>query len=178
MGIVTIGTGINVNNKEDFMKLDLRIGSPDGRPATQFEKETGYNHLKNFAKQEILKAPKGSDKPVNMKVSFYGTETNPRLSAPAGKELYNQKFKQTLFNDVPKAFPKLSSLPDNAKIVVTDMMFNMGAARFTKAKWTNFYDAINRHDWETAAKESHRKDIGYDRNNWAQDMLKNIGQKQ
>ena len=173
-GIITIGTGINVDNKEEFMKLNLRIGSPDGKVATLAEKETGYNHLKNFAKQEMAKAPRDSKNPVNRVAKFYGETTNLRLSIPAERELYNRKFKQTILNDVPKAFPKLSSLPDNAKIVITDMMFNMGATKFTKEKWKNFYEAINNRDWTTAAKESHRKDIGTDRNNWARDTLLQI----
>jgi GH24 family phage-related lysozyme (muramidase) len=173
-GIITIGTGINVDNKSEFMKLDLRIGAPNGRFATQAEKENGYNHLKNFAKQEIAKAPKDSKNKVNKTADSYKKETNLFLSDKAEEALYNQKFKQTLFNDVPKAFPKLSSLPDNAKIVITDMMFNMGATRFTKEKWKNFYEAINNRDWNRAATESHRKDIGYDRNNWARDMLRQV----
>ncbi len=129
-GIVTIGTGINVDNKTEFMKLDLRIGKPDGKAATQAQKEAGYNTLKNFAKQAIARAPKGSKNPLNRGADSYTRETNLRLSIPAEQKLYDQKFKSTLTQDIPKAFPKLSSLPDNAKIVVTDMMFNMGAKKF------------------------------------------------
>ncbi len=177
MGIVTIGTGINVDNKAEFMKLDLRIGNPNGRPATLAEKESGYNILKNFAKQATAKAsPEDikNNKPVNRKVETYKTMTTLRINGVAEVKLYTQKFKSTLTQDVPKAFPKLSSLPDNAKIVVTDMMFNMGATKFTKTNWPSFYDAINKHDWSSAAKESHRSSGDKGRNDWAHDMLKKI----
>jgi GH24 family phage-related lysozyme (muramidase) len=176
-GIITIGTGINVDNKSAFMKLDLRIGGKDGRLATQSEKEAGYNHLKNFAKQEIAKAPKDSKNRVNKKAEFYWNKTNLFLSEKAEKSLYNLKFRQTLFNDIPKAFPKFSSLPDNAKIVIADMMFNMGATRFSREKWKNFYEAIKSRDWNRAAAESHRKDIGADRNHWARDMFMQIKER-
>lgn len=174
MGIVTIGTGINVDNKAEFMKLDLRVGTPDGRLATQAEKEAGYNHLKNFAKQEIARASKDSKNPVNKTAYFYMTDTNLRLSILAEKDLYNRKFKQALLNDVPKAFSKLSSFPDPAKIVIIDMMFNMGATRFTKEKWSNFYGAVNKHDWSTAAKQSHRNSGDKERNDWTHNTLKSV----
>ena len=177
MGIVTIGTGINVDNKAEFMKLDLRIGNQNGRPATQAEKEAGYSHLKNFAKQEIANAsPEDikNNKPVNRKVTTYEGMTKLRLNGVAEVKLYAKKFKSTLIEDVPKAFPKLSSLPDNAKIVVTDMMFNMGATRFTKEKWKEFFKALDRNDMQTAAKESHRSSGDIQRNNWARDTLLGI----
>jgi GH24 family phage-related lysozyme (muramidase) len=177
MGIVTIGTGINVDNKAEFMKLDLRIGHPDGKSATQVEKEAGYNYLKEFARQEIANAsPEDikNNKPVNRKVTTYEGMTNLRLNGVAEVKLYAQKFKSTLTQDVPKAFPKLSSLPDNAKIVVTDMMFNMGATRFTKEKWKEFFKALDRNDMQAAAKESHRSSGDTKRNNWARDTLLGI----
>ena len=162
------------------MKLDLRIGNQNGRPATRAEKEAGYNYLKNFAKQEIANAsPEDikNNKPVNRKVTTYEGMTNLRLNGVAEVKLYAQKFKSTLTQDVPKAFPKLSSLPDNAKIVVTDMMFNMGATRFTKEKWKNFYEAVNQHNWSTAAKESHRSSGDRGRNDWTFKMLKDIKER-
>ena len=177
MGVVTIGTGINVNNKAEFMKLDLRIGEKDGRSATQSEKEAGYNYLKEFARQAIANAsPEDikNNRPVNYTAEFYKKRTNIRLSDVAEGKLYAKKFKETLLNDVPKAFPKISSLPDNAKIVITDMIFNMGATRFTKEKWKNFYDAVNHHAWSTAAKESHRNSGDKPRNDWTYNALKSI----
>lgn len=57
------------------------------------------------------------------------------------------------------------------------MMFNMGATKFTKEKWTKFYEAVNHHDWTTAAKESHRKDVHDKRNNWARDLFMKIKEK-
>lgn len=89
-------------------------------------------------------------------------------------KLYAQRFKSTLIQDIPKAFPKLSSLPDNAKIVVTDMMFNIGGTKFTKEKWKNFYDAINKRDWARAAAESHRSSGDKKRNDWTRDTLLGI----
>lgn len=177
MGVITIGTGINVDNKAGFMKLDLRIGNSNGKPATPAEKESGYNYLKEFARQAIAKAsPEDikNNKPVNYKVDKYETMTNLRINEVAEGKLYAQKFKSTLIEDVPKAFPKLSSLPDNTKIVITDMMFNMGAARFTKEKWAKFYAAVSRRDWSTAATESHRSSGDKGRNDWAFKTLENI----
>ncbi len=54
------------------------------------------------------------------------------------------------------------------------MMFNMGGTKFTKANWPSFYDAINKHDWSSAAKESHRSSGDIKRNNWARDTLLGI----
>jgi len=43
------------------------------------------------------------------------------------------------------------------------MMFNMGATRFTKEKWGHFYEAVNQHDWLTAATESHKLFVSTER---------------
>lgn len=54
------------------------------------------------------------------------------------------------------------------------MMFNMGATKFTKEKWTKFYETVNHHDWTTPAKESHRSSGDIKGNNWARNTLLGI----
>lgn len=54
------------------------------------------------------------------------------------------------------------------------MMFNMGATRFTKEKWKEFFGAVNTGDWIKAAKESHRSSGDRDRNDWALKKLSSI----
>lgn len=54
------------------------------------------------------------------------------------------------------------------------MMFNMGATRFTKEKWKEFFGAVNTGDWAKAAKESHRSSGDKKRNDWARDTLLRI----
>jgi GH24 family phage-related lysozyme (muramidase) len=58
--------------------------------------------------------------------------------------------------------------------MVTNMMFNMGATRFTKEKWKEFFKALDRNDMQAAAKESHRSSGDTKRNNWARDTLLGI----
>jgi GH24 family phage-related lysozyme (muramidase) len=173
-GVVTVGTGINVDDKSKFMGLDFRVGTSAGRKAPLVEKEAAFYSLKTFAKQETSKAPTGSVRPVNKSASFYKTFTNLRLSEEQVDLLYRKHFKQTLTKEIPHAFPKFSTYPDEAKIVIMDMMFNMGPTRFTKEKWPSFFESLNKGDWKRAGVESHRKDIEAKRNDWARDMLKGI----
>lgn len=156
-GYITVGTGININQKEKFMKVDFRIDDKNGKPATLADKEKAYAYLTGFAKEQIAKAPKGDPKPVNKEASFYKGLSNLRLSDSEDIRLYNSHFKETLTKEVPRAFPKLNTLPDPAKIVVTDMMYNMGSTKFTKEKWKNFFTAIDQRDWKKPHKSPTEK---------------------
>ena len=176
-GYITVGTGININQKEKFMKIEFIIGDKNGKPATLADKEKAYAYLTGFAKEQIAKAPKGTLKPVNQGARFYSDKTNLFFPPSEDIRLYNAHFKETVTRDVPRTFPKFSSLPDPAKIVVTDMMYNMGPTKFTKEKWKNFFKAIDERDWKKAAQESHRKDISKRRNDWAYEQFMSIREK-
>ena len=49
-----------------------------------------------------------------------------------------------------------------------DMIFNLGATKFSLGNWPNLFPAVNQRDWETAANESHRV-LGKDENGRNQD---------
>jgi len=63
-----------------------------------------------------------------------------------------------------------NSFPQSVKVALHDMAYNMGISKL-RNHFPHFNDAINRRDWAAAAAQSHRKDIGDDRNNETREQL-------
>lgn len=62
------------------------------------------------------------------------------------------------------AFARYDTFPEPAQEALLDMMFNMGAGKFTSAKWPSLFAACNAGDWMTAAAQSRRNGIQQSRN--------------
>jgi GH24 family phage-related lysozyme (muramidase) len=61
---------------------------------------------------------------------------------------------------------------DSAKLALFDMIYTLGANGL-RMKFPIMNIAINRRDWPTAARSSHRLNVQPDRNFWTENLLSN-----
>ncbi len=153
-GNVTVGVGQMLPNTKAAKDLPFYVSDIDGeRLATSKEIEDTFNQIKN------------------------GTLKSEKPEIFLKKDFINEKLDSELRKNVTELennFPNFSSLPPEAKQAVLDMQYNMGSGKFNEDKWPSFYEAIQDGDWDTAALESHRKDVQPDRNDKIYDLLANI----
>lgn len=62
------------------------------------------------------------------------------------------KFREAL----QEKFSGFECFPPPAKIALMDMIFNIGATKFSLGKWPNLFTAVNQRNWSRAAHESDR----------------------
>lgn len=69
-------------------------------------------------------------------------------------------------------FPGFDSFPDVVKPALVDMDLNLGETRL-RGTFPRFDAAVHKipPDWRTAAAESHRQDIGTNRNEWTRNQF-------
>lgn len=58
---------------------------------------------------------------------------------------------QTVLRDCKRMFQDFDVLPEEAQLVIANMMFNLGLTRFSKFR--NFKAAVDARNWEQAAEE-------------------------
>jgi GH24 family phage-related lysozyme (muramidase) len=61
------------------------------------------------------------------------------------------------------------------KEVLMDLQYNTGS--LNRRNWPKLYRAIDDQDIEAIAQNVHRKDVGADRNDWAEKMIRSIGSR-
>lgn len=59
---------------------------------------------------------------------------------------------------------------ENIQVALFDMIFNLGATRLQRI-FVNFNAAVKSEDWDTAAKESYRRDISEERNTFVKRLF-------
>lgn len=154
-GYPTVGVGHLVANVESAAKIPFRYGYPwqPGRPATQDEIKRGYEFL-----------PPQSNPPRTHE-RYNPTENNVvplYLSEQDQATLLKQDIREHA-ERVTQKFELFDTLPKAARQALLDMQFNMGG-RFTEKRWPKLFNAVQKRDWETAAHESYRYQIGKNRN--------------
>lgn len=162
-GLITVGIGMNVNSWEQFRPLPWRVEENKERFATESEVSEDYKNLREFIDKELNKAySEGKDK-INILAEAYESLTKVRiLPLDYEKILLNnmRKFEK----DLKKKFSGFSCFPAPAKIVLMDMIYNIGATRFNAEKWKKLFAAVAARDWATAAQESNRRGVSDERN--------------
>ncbi len=157
---ITVGYGININKKVTFMAQLWKTGSKNGPDATLKEIERGYKILHDNSND-----PKNLNKDGKFNVTAEGQKgwTNLYLSDDERGRLFGEAFSE--FQEaLPGKFTNFNCFPPKAKIALMDMIYNIGAEKFSRGQWGNFFLAVNQRDWDTAAQECHRTGIGEDRN--------------
>ncbi|MBP5398911.1 MAG: hypothetical protein J6Y53_00650 [Alphaproteobacteria bacterium] len=165
-GYITTGGGANINNLNDFMKVNFMI---NGYPATDMQKLAAYNKLKELSNRKDVY---GNYVNRNRTADSFFDDTNLQISE---KDAYNMA-KDHMINDlayVRKEFANFDSFPNPLKEVLLDIQYNVKGG-LNKQNWPNLYNAINNRDVNGIINNVHRKDVGYKRNNWAQDSLRSI----
>ena len=56
--------------------------------------------------------------------------------------------------------------------MLLDIQYNTG--KLNKQNWPNLYEAINNRDVNGIINNVHRKDVGWERNDWAERMARSI----
>lgn len=162
-GIITVGIGKNIDQEATFLALPWRFGTEDGRPATLTEIKDGYRALANAIAIMKKQAAAQNLTTLAAKANHYMKITNLRLPAETRESMATRDL-SVFLQELNKKFPDFNRFPDPAKVALMDMIYNIGGTKFTEAKWPSLFAAIAARDWNRAAAESHRKDVGERRN--------------
>lgn len=168
----TSGVGANVNDWNAFKNINWQI---NGRAATEEEKRAAFDvYQKDIDMGLKNKDAKGNVIKNNKKADAYKSYSQLTLN----DEEINKLLKQHLQDDIKylqKEFPDFASYPPELQNVLLDIKFNTG--NVSQENWPKLRKAIsekNLFDDEGVLKNVHRKDVGADRNYWAEQQIRNI----
>lgn len=155
-GHVTIGIGHLIIDATSAERLDLR--KQNGSAASTTEKRTEY--------ETIRALPRNG----NNAASYYSRHTTLTMPHPEIERLRDLH----IFNfhrELKILFPEFDSFPNEVKLALFDMIFNLGMTRFRRARWPKLHEAIQNRNWEEAATESYRPRISIERNVYVRDLF-------
>ena len=164
-GYITTGGGANINNLNDFMKVNFTV---NGHPATDTQKLMGYNKLKDLSNQKDIF---GNYLHTNKTANFFKDKTDLQISEQDAYNMAQNHMKNDLAH-VRNQFTDFDYFPNPLKEVLLDIQYNTG--RLNKQNWPKLYNAINNRDANGIADNVHRKDVGWKRNDWAERMARSI----
>lgn len=192
-GNITFGVGINVggntpeDKRERFIKLpylEIKDGKGGWRKAETNEKEMEFNRLMKIY----------NDNPNHSAEKYAG---NFRVPEVISKEISYKEMKKGLaaLRSERKFSNEFDRMHPEGKLVLLDMIYNMGIGKeiddirdpkvpkspgngskgLTYKNWKRFFNAIKVRDYIEAGRQSHRLDLGKERNDWARDMMQKGG---
>ncbi len=166
---MTIGRGHNINNPKTRNSVNFYVND-DGihRPPTQEEKQTCFNALtdwrntnKPFAQEHNYQAKFFKNK--------FAKECPLRITPEEEKRLYLQHVNLELPR-IPEIVPNFNQLSNNKKLLVMDMVYNLGHEGF-KTKFPRFIEATKANNTTNMLNEYHRSNVQKKRNIWARELL-------
>ncbi|MDK9721430.1 MAG: hypothetical protein OEL53_09635 [Rhodospirillales bacterium] len=172
-GIITIGVGFNVDNKADFLKLNLRKDSEEGVLMTEQEKRDAYDAMRK------AKTDRNGDFSPGEK--YYEDVAKAYLSDAD----INARLDQEIADRVPKICDKVGSeawdkLTDGQKATITAVHFNVGslddAPKLVEAAKKGDAAAIARESHVVAKKVTNEKgEVTKHERNWGAVMRNHCG---
>ncbi|WP_193494730.1 lysozyme family protein [Nitrincola alkalisediminis] len=153
-GFVTIGIGHLITSAQAAERLPLR--KLNGSVATATEKRSEYEAIKAL--------PNGN----NVASYFRQHATLVLSNAEIDRLIYLHIF--NFHQELKRLFPEFDSFPEDAKLGLFDMIFNLGMTKL-RSIFINFYTAVQDQDWEKAAAESYRRDVNQSRNNYVRELF-------
>lgn len=156
---VTIGCGHMVKDVASFDALPL-VGS-DLTPVDSAAKKAAWTVIQGMVDEQRKR-----DKDHKFTAAHYESATTVRLKSDDAATLLGNDLEVSV-TALKTAFPSYDSFPDPAMAALIDLMFNIGATKFVKAKWPAMFAAVWAvpPNWKVAAAESSRKSpISDDRN--------------
>lgn len=85
-------------------------------------------------------------------------KTDPEFGKPMGTPVSEERVVEafnsdicTVLNDCEKLYPDFYDLPEEAQLIIANMMFNLGYTRLSKFR--NMKKAVDTRDWVTASLE-------------------------
>ena len=170
-GLITVGGGANVNNWNDFKKVNFTI---NGVPATEAEKLAAYNIMRNLSNE---KDENGNPKNWNTKAKNFESYTNIRISDNEARSLAQNHMTNDLAH-IRREFADFDTFPQPLKEVLLDIQYNVKGG-LNEAKWPNLYKAIrerNTKGYNGIYYNINRPDVQQERNDWARRMINSINQ--
>lgn len=168
-GNITTGGGANIDNYDDFMKVNFTV---NGVPATDAQKLIAYNNLRKMSNEKDIY---GNYLYAKKKANFFEDKTNLQLS---DQDAYNMA-QSHMTNDlahVRSEFNDFDSFPNPLKEVLLDIQYNVKGG-LNRKNWPNLYQAIENRDvlGENGIYNNvNRKDVQQNRNDWAKRMVGSI----
>ncbi len=154
-GYVTIGVGHLIVSSSAAEKLPFVVAAT-GKKATTKEISDEY--------EKIRKEPK------NRLASFYKKSTKLKLSKSYIDKLTNKQIVD-FYGDLRNVYPDFDKYPEDVKIALFDMIFNLGMAKL-KTAWPSFNKYIKAKEWGKAAAQSRRSSpVSAARNGYVKGLL-------
>ncbi len=165
VGNITTGAGANIDNFNDFMKVNFTV---NGYPAIDAQKLAAYNRLRELSAEKDIS---GSYINRNRTADSFLNDTNLRIS---DQDAYNMALNH-MTNDLAharKEFTDFDYFPNPLKEVLLDIHYNTGG--LNKQNWPKLYEAIANRDVNGIINNVHRKKVQPSRNDWAEIMARSI----
>ena len=163
----TTGRGHNINKYDTFNSVNFTVGE-NGRSATEEEKQRCFKALNDWTNTN-----KSLEKKQNYNADFFKREfandCNLRISPEEEKILYLEHVNKELPR-IPHLVPNFNKLSDNKKLLIMDMVYNLGYDGFKK-NFPNFIEGAKANSTKEMLKHYHRSNVGFDRNDWARKLL-------
>ncbi len=170
--IKTVGDGKNIDSREAFHSVNWLNGA---RSATLQEKDMAFNRLQLDIDQAMQNKDIYSNLPKNNRLaSSYENYSQLRLDKSEINKLRDEHLQDDI-RYLHKEFPRFNSFPPELQNVLVDIKYNTG--NVSQANWPNLHKAIaekNLYGANGILNNIHRKDVGLDRNTWAEGEIKKI----
>jgi len=168
-GNVTFGVGHMAGNYKDFANQDW-ISEQTGHKATPQELQVAWAALQ----AERAKGMVNGRYQGNRSAESFSNVTGLSLNLGASDDLLAQDYANAERQGL-KIIP--GPLPKEARHIVTDMVFNLGASKFSQAEFPNLFKELmtQQKGWlSRAAQEVHIKNIGPERNDYRRQVLEEL----
>lgn len=164
-GRVTIGIGHQIVSAEAAGRLNLRkqIGRDLWVDASRDEKIAEYRTIDAIT-------PRNNREFVNRPANSYRASTSLRMS-DREMDILRDEHISNFHRELRRRFPDFDDFPNNVQLALFDMAFNIGMTNFSRDKWPLLHAAIDNKNWEEAARQSNRPQIGAKRNNYVRDLF-------
>jgi hypothetical protein len=157
---VTIGIGCLLPSLAAAQALPFMLSSGNPgeavRPATLDEIQADWNRVRAM-------------KPGFLAAHYQGHAAQLYLDDDAIDELALVRLEEDCLPGLRRLFQGFDMLPDGVQYGCVDMDWNMGLG--TLHTFVDFRAAIDRRDFKTAARESHRAGVRAERNDWCRDQI-------
>jgi hypothetical protein len=158
---VTIGIGCLLANVQAATALPFQIssgglGGEPQRAATVDEIRADWDRVRAMA-------------PGFLAAHYQGHATLLFLLDDAIDELALWRLENDCLPVLHRYFPRFDDLPQGVQLAIVDMAWNLGLGGLHK--FGEFIGAVNRDDFDTAARECHRIDCRPERNDWCRREL-------
>lgn len=160
-GYVTVGVGRMLPNASEAQKLSFVVRATG-------VKATPEQIADDFAKVHA--------QPMNHLPGFYKSD----LDLPQTEiDRITREIAERCNNEVSASYLSYGRYPVELRQVLIDMRYNMGGNMDKFKTFKKAVEAANRNgdgkDWEQASKESYRRDVSKERNDWASSMILKAG---